>query len=64
MNEYIIGCGDPPPDWCSNRLMPYRKPDNSTGFVFYAPYRDFELSAGDRLILEGKRITVKRKEQQ
>lgn len=57
--QYVIGTLDAP-DWCIRRLMPYKKADGSTGYLFYGKRRSFELTKGDMLVNCGNRIDVKR----
>lgn len=58
MAKYILGTS-PVPDWCEKDIMPYRKLDGSTGFEYTGKVATFELVAGDVLIKDGERVTVK-----
>lgn len=58
---YILGQG-PAPDWCRDKLTPYQRADGTTGFFFYGTWKDFELRPGDKLVKDGQRISVLRKE--
>ena len=48
---YIIGT-KPVPEWCANRLQPFRKWDGSTGVEFYGDRYNINLDVGDVLILK------------
>lgn len=58
--EYIIGT-EPIPTWCKDYLSPYQKMDGSVGWEFYSKFRDYDLIAGDKLILDGYLIKVERR---
>ncbi len=58
--EYIIGSGIPP-DWLKNKLIPYRKMEGTVGYEFQGTFRIFCLSAGDKLVRNGRRIDVKQR---
>ena len=48
---YIIGT-KPVPEWCVDRLQPFRKTDGSTGVKFHGERFDIYLDVGDVLILK------------
>lgn len=60
IDTYVLGT-EPVPDWISNRLMPYKKPDGATGYEFHGYLRDYELEPGDVLEKKDRKIYVLRR---
>ena len=60
--EYIIGDGRAP-YWCSALLTPYARLDGKIGYEFRGAYMDYDLSQGDKLVLDerGRIKVVKQK---
>lgn len=59
-DKYIIGQGFAP-EWCRRFLMPYKRADGSTGYLFYGKWRDFELEKGDILLMGDGKIEVEKR---
>ena len=59
MEKYIIGT-KPIPEWCYEKLMPFRKWDGTTGIEFYGERKTISLDIGDILIKQGKYIKIER----
>lgn len=58
VQEHTIGSG-PAPAWCRSLLMPFQK-NGKIGYEFHGRMRDFDLYAGDKLILRGGNIEIVR----
>lgn len=62
MTKYRIG-DRPVPEWCAERITPYRKADGTTGYEFEGNKMVFQLNFGDILELKDSgHIIVRRGE--
>lgn len=56
-DTYIIGTV-PVPDWCRDRIMPYRKINGKIGYEYYGNRVTYNMSTGEKLKLRGGNIYV------
>lgn len=56
-DTYTIGTV-PVPDWCRNRIMPYRKINGKIGYEYYGNRATYNMIPGEKLELRGRNIYV------
>lgn len=61
MQTYVIGQMQVP-SWCSRLVTPYKRMDGSIGIEFHGKDKELEMRKGDKLVKNGDRIDVVRKE--